>query len=137
MDLMKHQKLYCPAGWGAADGSGKRRLAAVTGAQAAAATELNATWLEDCVIRLMCVLALDRFGDFVSDQVRCFVSLNPRTWETATPTPQTQLYILVVLLFNNPPSIPTLTPVEAKWRWADFATASSTCTCEICVSLIV
>lgn len=26
-------------------------------------------WLEDIVIRLLCVLALDRFGDFVSDQV--------------------------------------------------------------------
>ncbi|XP_059619603.1 TATA-binding protein-associated factor 172 [Phlebotomus argentipes] len=26
-------------------------------------------WLEDAVLRLLCVLALDRFGDFVSDQV--------------------------------------------------------------------
>lgn len=26
-------------------------------------------WLEDVVLRLLCVLALDRFGDFVSDQV--------------------------------------------------------------------
>ncbi|XP_042211205.1 TATA-binding protein-associated factor 172-like [Homarus americanus] len=26
-------------------------------------------WLEDMAVRLMCVLALDRFGDFVSDQV--------------------------------------------------------------------
>lgn len=26
-------------------------------------------WLEDMAIRLLCVLALDRFGDFVSDAV--------------------------------------------------------------------
>lgn len=26
-------------------------------------------WLEDMALRLLCVLALDRFGDFVSDQV--------------------------------------------------------------------
>lgn len=26
-------------------------------------------WLEDVVLRLLCVLALDRFGDFISDQV--------------------------------------------------------------------
>lgn len=29
----------------------------------------NSRWLEDCSIRLLCVLALDRFGDFTSDQV--------------------------------------------------------------------
>jgi len=28
-------------------------------------------WLEDLVIRLLCVFALDRFGDFVSDEVSC------------------------------------------------------------------
>lgn len=27
------------------------------------------SWLEDMAIRLLCVLALDRFGDFVSDAV--------------------------------------------------------------------
>ena len=27
-------------------------------------------WLEDVALRLVCVLALDRFGDFVSDEVR-------------------------------------------------------------------
>ena len=26
-------------------------------------------WLEDTSLRLLCVLALDRFGDFISDQV--------------------------------------------------------------------
>ena len=26
-------------------------------------------WLQDLALRLVCVLALDRFGDFVSDEV--------------------------------------------------------------------
>lgn len=30
-------------------------------------------WIEDVVIRLLCVFALDRFGDFVSDEVGLFV----------------------------------------------------------------
>jgi len=29
----------------------------------------HSSWLEDIVLRIVCVLALDRFGDFVSDQV--------------------------------------------------------------------
>ncbi|CAO1295823.1 unnamed protein product, partial [Diamesa tonsa] len=29
----------------------------------------HAEWLEDGALRILCVLALDRFGDFVSDQV--------------------------------------------------------------------
>ena len=33
--------------------------------------ELHNAWLEDCAIRLLCVFALDRFADFVSDQVVC------------------------------------------------------------------
>lgn len=31
--------------------------------------ESHAEWLEDGALRILCVLALDRFGDFVSDQV--------------------------------------------------------------------
>jgi hypothetical protein len=31
--------------------------------------ECHQQWLEDISLRLLCVLALDRFGDFVSDQV--------------------------------------------------------------------
>lgn len=31
--------------------------------------ENHMLWLEDAVLRLLCVLALDRFGDFISDQV--------------------------------------------------------------------
>ena len=30
---------------------------------------VNQLWLEDLAVRLVCVLALDRFGDFVSDEV--------------------------------------------------------------------
>uniref|UniRef100_A0A8D8QXG5 TATA-binding protein-associated factor 172 n=1 Tax=Cacopsylla melanoneura TaxID=428564 RepID=A0A8D8QXG5_9HEMI len=32
-------------------------------------THSHLAWLEDVTVRLLCVLALDRFGDFVSDQV--------------------------------------------------------------------
>lgn len=58
-----------PGGW-AAGGGGKLALGPVSSADAAAAAAANAGWLEDCAIHLLCVLALDRFGDFVSDQVR-------------------------------------------------------------------
>lgn len=57
-----------PGGW-AAGGAGKLALGPVSAADAAAAASANAGWLEDCAIHLLCVLALDRFGDFVSDQV--------------------------------------------------------------------
>ena len=30
---------------------------------------VNQAWLEDACIRLLCVLALDRFADFVTDEV--------------------------------------------------------------------
>lgn len=36
---------------------------------AAEQEENHVQWLEDVVLRLLCVLALDRFGDFISDQV--------------------------------------------------------------------
>lgn len=36
---------------------------------AAEMEENHLLWLEDAVLRLLCVLALDRFGDFISDQV--------------------------------------------------------------------
>ena len=45
-------------------------LGAVTAQDAAAATRANSAWLEDCSARLLCVLALDRFGDYVSDKVQ-------------------------------------------------------------------
>lgn len=34
--------------------------------------DLNQMWLEDLALRLTCVLALDKFGDFISDQVNLF-----------------------------------------------------------------
>lgn len=59
------------SGWASAGSAGKRPLAVPLDAQVAAeAASANAAWLEDCVILLMCVLALDRFGDYGSDQVR-------------------------------------------------------------------
>ncbi len=33
-------------------------------------TDDNQRWLEDLALRLICVLALDKFGDYVSDEVR-------------------------------------------------------------------
>ncbi len=50
-------------------GSGRPRLAPATAADATAAAVSNQAWLEDCALRLLCTLALDRFADFVSDQV--------------------------------------------------------------------
>ena len=62
---------YHGAGWMVPGGSGSPQLAPVTTAIAAAAAAANQAWLEDCALRLVCTLALDRFGDFVSDQVYC------------------------------------------------------------------
>lgn len=50
-------------------GSGRPQLAPATAADAAATAASNEAWLVDCALRLLCTLALDRFGDFVSDQV--------------------------------------------------------------------
>lgn len=57
------------SGWACAGNSGLRKLAAVSAAQVEAAAIANAAWLEDVVMHLLCVLALDRFADYVSDQV--------------------------------------------------------------------
>ena len=59
-----------PEGWMAAEGTGAPDLAPGSWQAAAAAAAANAVWVEDCIIRIVCVLALDRFADFVSDQVR-------------------------------------------------------------------
>jgi hypothetical protein len=58
------------AGWMLPGGSGRPQPCGATAADAAAAAAANAVWLEDAAVRLLCVLALDRFGDFVSDQAR-------------------------------------------------------------------
>ncbi|XP_018593643.1 TATA-binding protein-associated factor 172 isoform X2 [Scleropages formosus] len=41
----------------------------LAGSTAEEMTRQHQEWLEDLVIRLLCVFALDRFGDFVSDEV--------------------------------------------------------------------
>ncbi|XP_035387395.1 TATA-binding protein-associated factor 172 isoform X2 [Electrophorus electricus] len=41
----------------------------LVGSTAQQLTQQHQEWLEDLVIRLLCVFALDRFGDFVSDEV--------------------------------------------------------------------
>ena len=63
------QELFS-AQWEARHGAatGLRELVKVHGA-AGRRQDLSAAWLEDLVLRLLCVLALDRFGDFVSDSV--------------------------------------------------------------------
>lgn len=55
--------------------------------------ELHNAWLEDVAIRLLCVFALDRFADFVSDQVVCPVR------ETCSQT------LGVVLQYMTPPPV--------------------------------
>lgn len=49
--------------------AGKRALGPVAPEHAAAAAEANCMWLQDAIMHLLCVLALDRFGDYGSDQV--------------------------------------------------------------------
>lgn len=50
--------------------AGLRQLGAVSPSHVEAAAVANAAWLEDVVGHLLAVLALDRFADYVSDQVR-------------------------------------------------------------------
>ena len=57
------------AGWAASGGTGRIELQSVTAQHVEAARHSNTQWLEGCTIRLLCVLALDRFCDFTSDQV--------------------------------------------------------------------
>ncbi|MEW5318821.1 MAG: hypothetical protein WDW38_010008 [Sanguina aurantia] len=45
-----------------------QQLQNVTWQQVEAAGDANKRWLEDCIVMLVCVLALDRFGDYGSDQ---------------------------------------------------------------------
>lgn len=43
----------------------------------------NRAWLEECVVHLLCVLALDRFGDYVSDQVATYPASSFAAAQTA------------------------------------------------------
>ncbi len=74
-------RYYVNAG---ADVAGLREILKVHGASAGmlegphdAQMHSNQMWLSDMAVRLICVLALDRFGDFNADQVnkRCASSL--------------------------------------------------------------
>jgi hypothetical protein len=69
MQVSPHALRCQHAGWAAAGGEGRLELQGVTPQDVDAALHSNTRWLEDCSIRLLCVLALDRFGDFTSDQV--------------------------------------------------------------------
>ena len=66
----------CRAGWLMPGGEGAPALSTVTAADAASAAQVNKAWLEDCSARLLCVLALDRFGDYVSDKVGCMLKFS-------------------------------------------------------------
>ena len=58
-----------PTGWLAAEGKGRPLLSSVSSLDVQHAMMKNNEWLEDCAIHVICVLALDRFGDYVSDEV--------------------------------------------------------------------
>lgn len=58
-----------PTGWLAAEGRGKPTLLPITEEDLERAKIDNSTWIEECVMHLICVLALDRFGDYISDGV--------------------------------------------------------------------
>ena len=57
------------AGWMVPGGEGPPSVTGVAHQDAVHAAKANTAWLEDCSARLLCVLALDRFGDYVSDKV--------------------------------------------------------------------
>eukprot|EP00878_Enallax_costatus_P025679 GHUV01027498.1.p1 GENE.GHUV01027498.1~~GHUV01027498.1.p1 ORF type:complete len:859 (+),score=296.21 GHUV01027498.1:363-2939(+) len=59
------------SGWASPGGVGLRRLGVVLPDTLEQASAANAAWLEDVIEHLLCVLALDRFADYVSDQVCC------------------------------------------------------------------
>lgn len=64
-------------------------------------------WLEDAVLRLLCVLALDRFGDFISDQVvapvreTCAQVLGIALKEMPTNVVKSTVDILIRLMKQN------------------------------------
>lgn len=65
------------------------------------------SWLEDAALRLLCVLALDRFGDFVSDQVvapvreTCAQVLGTIVRDMPTEKVQETVNVLLKLLKQN------------------------------------
>ncbi|XP_013387250.1 TATA-binding protein-associated factor 172-like [Lingula anatina] len=67
-------------------------------------TTANQLWLEDVALRLLCVMALDRFGDFVSDEVvapvreTCAQTLGTTLHYMEVESVQGVLHILMQLL---------------------------------------
>ena len=57
-------------------------------------SSVNQLWLSDVALRLLCVLALDKFGDFVSDEVNTIVMHN--TYSSPNTHPLEQLVVLVI-----------------------------------------
>ena len=80
------QEVLIHAGWLMQGGEGTPVLSSVTAADAASAAQLNKAWLEDCSARLLCVLALDRFGDYVSDKVGCMLTFSTKMLCTFSDT---------------------------------------------------
>lgn len=82
------------------DGAGQRGLMT-----AQELTEAHLRWLEDACLRLLSVLALDRFGDFVSDQViapvreTCAQVLG--TLLKRMPEERVQRFLTIVLVMVN------------------------------------
>lgn len=60
------------AGWAAKGGWGLLQLQDCSRADAVKAVTDNQEWLDSCLAHLLCVLALDRFGDYISDQASSF-----------------------------------------------------------------
>ena len=58
-----------PTGWLAAEGNGRPSLLPVKAVDIDRAMNANVCWLEECIIHILCVLALERFGDYISDEV--------------------------------------------------------------------
>ncbi|KAK9809358.1 hypothetical protein WJX73_008453 [Symbiochloris irregularis] len=83
-----------PSGWMVPGGQGCIALQPASPAAAASSAAANAAWLEDCIVHLLCVLTLDRFGDYGSDQavapVRETVGQALGLAARALPAPQMQ-----------------------------------------------
>ena len=62
--------IYASAGWLVSNGQGKPHMAPLDARQAQAALASHDGCLSSCLTNLIQLLALDRFADFGSDQVR-------------------------------------------------------------------
>ena len=98
-------------------GEGPPSLISVARRDAAHAAEANTAWLEDCSARLLCVLALDRFGDYVSDKVYIF--------GLATPVILPGSWILSTMPHMSSLAIVNITRM-AYWQAGSFAEAHTT-----------